>query len=121
MADCSNKCRKAPIPEECIRYCLHNILAEATKEEKQLILGLSSTLTDSIYNAFNNKYEPIKNFEDLESSLGIIQSSELLEKFRSLNQYQLDYFNANKSARNDIINSIKRLGLDDNLNSEALY
>jgi hypothetical protein len=107
-------CLMIPIPSECVEYCLEKILKNATVEEKQLILGLDKSLATAIFKAYNTF--PINSFTDLKNNLTILQTEILLEKFKNINQFQLNYFNSSPDDRVKIINEIQNLRLDSDTN-----
>jgi hypothetical protein len=92
MSNCNYErdCTKVPIPINCCEYCLEKILRNANVEEKQSILGYTKTLADAIFYVYNNY--SINSFDDLRRVLTPEQSQEALDKFRNINQVQLDYF-----------------------------
>jgi hypothetical protein len=102
-------CTKLPFKKECLKYCIELILRNATPEEKQLILGFSKQLASSIYRAYNTRN--IQEFEDLERELNSLEIQEIISRFSSLNQTQLNYFNKSKTEREQIISAIKKLNL----------
>src|SRR5665213_624663 len=89
-------CKSAPIPGPCVKPCLRRMLLSSTIEELQLILGLAPDLADEIFNVVNSGYK-IASFEDFNLDFG--QSDLLIKKFKSISQYQLDYFNKDKNDR----------------------
>jgi hypothetical protein len=110
MPNCTEEsCESAPIPEGCGHYCVQHMLKQTTREELELILGLSKELAETIYNAYHGPFA-INNFEDLH--LTALQANEVVEKVMSLNQYQLDYFNTGRSLRRDVIYAIKLLDIN---------
>ena len=111
-------CVKAPIDEECVEFCLERILRTATPEEKRLILGYTDGTTNAVFRAYQSR--SIYSFGDLVRWLSPDQVQEILGRFRSISQFQLDYFRLDRNARENIINSIRNLGLDMNREEDSL-
>jgi len=114
MADCvpSRDCIKDPIRKECREFCLELLLRTATPEEKRLILAYNPSTASAIFYAYNNF--DINSFADLRQHLTQEQINEILAKFDRITQFQLDYFQLNRNARDAVIRAIKNLGLDMN-------
>lgn len=111
--DCNylRDCTTVPIPKKCVSFCLEGILRNSTIEENQLILGLDQNLSLAIYNAYNG-FKSINSFEDLRTELTSEQAKTLTTKFEQINQFQLNYYMKSSEERDNVINSIRNLGLD---------
>ncbi len=108
--DFKRDCSKVPIPNKCVEYCLERILRNASVEEKQLVLGLEENLAIAIFKAYNAS--TINSFSDLKRRLTTEQADSLVMKFKTINQFQLNYFNAPRDERESIIDELKRMGLN---------
>ena|SRR5690242_16847450 len=112
MATCNyvRDCLKVPIPSRCVEYCLENFLRTTTLEEKQLILGLDANLAKAISTAYSISF--INSFDDLRRILTTEQVDLLLDKFRQINQFQINYIIRSRDERDIIINSLRNMRLD---------
>lgn len=111
MCNFNVDCTKIPIPSRCVKFCLEKYLRTLNIVEKQLILGLDKELANAIYTAYNSPLG-VNSYEDLESQLSEDQNSVLLNKFKNINQFQLNYFRKSEIQRSAIRREIGSLGLD---------
>lgn len=115
MKTCNFKedCTTVPIDDRCIEFCLERILRSATVEEKQLILGLDATTANDIFNVYQDF--SINSFQDLQKYLTVKKTNHIIKKFKSLNQYQLDYFNADEYSRTRVIQAIRDINKSEDM------
>src|SRR6476660_583938 len=90
-------CSKVPFPSKCVEYCLERLLRTATLEETQLILGLDTNTAEAIFNTYNTT--SVNSFEDLRNRLTTEQVANLINKFKQINQSQLNYFRRRQDER----------------------
>lgn len=111
-------CTKVPFSSACVEECIEHVLSNATIEEKQLILGFSPSLAHNIRMIY--KLRRVESLDDLIMELKGYETDELWAAFSRLTQYQLNYFNKSQQERRTIIETIKRLNLDndENLNMD---
>jgi hypothetical protein len=102
-------CSKVPFSQECTPICIERVLSAATVEEKQLVLGFSSSLAHNIKFIYQNRR--VQTFDDIVRDLRDYEIQTILIAFRNLNQYQLNYFNKSQEERAVIIETLKRLDL----------
>lgn len=89
---------------------MERILRNASLEEKLLILGLEPSLAHEIFDGYNS-VSGIESFSELQEYLGEEKTEKLLESFRNITQFQLDYFNKSPRERETIVRAIRNLGL----------
>ena len=90
MACTLKDCLSAPIKTECFYFCIFQILAIATPEDKRKVLKINASTAERIFFVFNN-YSPT-NYDDLSKHLEQFQNEEVIQVFRNITQSQLNHF-----------------------------
>jgi hypothetical protein len=110
--DCSlaRDCARIPFPEKCRKFCIESVLRVATREEKQLVLGLDAELANRIFSIYQKS--EVDSSDKLFAALSEEQTQQLFERFDRITQYQLNYFKKARRERDRIISELRKLDLD---------
>jgi hypothetical protein len=100
-------CTKSPIDPICVPYCIQQMLVLSSTEENKLILGLDDELANKIEEIFYT--DAYFSLEEIRSQLSEDQFNSLIEKFQSLNQFQVNYLTKSKNEREPVIQLIRDL------------
>jgi hypothetical protein len=102
-------CTILPIAANCLRECAYKAVSNLSVTEKVMILGLDPTLSATIFQVFRDN--DVRSFEQLSLHLAPSDIDQLLRKYQSINQVQLDYINLPQNSRRPVVDEIERLGL----------
>lgn len=110
-AQCTSEdCLKVPITKGCEVFCysVTDMISSASPGELSLIIGLDSTIVQSITFSRSEKSSNF-SFKNFYSRLNEDQKQSFNKSILSLNKAKLEYFKLSKSDRESVIEQLEKI------------